>query len=75
TLEIIEKLQEARVEALLLYKAKLDTHRSGKLEEKWKGPYYIHEVYGNSSYQLRTFDDKVLLKSVHGNLLKKYHEQ
>ena len=50
---------------------------SGKLDPKWKGPYYIHKVLINGSYKLRTIDEdeNVLSTPVNGNLLKMYHEK
>jgi hypothetical protein len=48
---------------------------SGKLDPKWKGPYYIHQVLINGSYKLRTLDGNVLSTPVNGNLLKPYYEK
>ena len=33
---------------------------SSKLEPKWKGPLYIHEIIGKGAYKLRTLEGKVL---------------
>ena len=33
---------------------------SGKLDPKWKGPYYIHEVIGQGAYKLRTLKGQIL---------------
>ena len=38
---------------VLHYRAMLDNQKSGKLEPKWKGPYYIHSILGNGAYKLR----------------------
>jgi hypothetical protein len=43
---------------VLLYKSHLREKK--KLEERWNGPYYIHEVVVNGAYKLRTMDGKVL---------------
>ncbi|CAG8765015.1 12229_t:CDS:10 [Gigaspora margarita] len=53
------------------YKAKLNTRKGGKLEPKWHGPYWIHDVLYNRSYKLQTLDEKVVAQSVHSNLLKR----
>ncbi|CAG8439395.1 15718_t:CDS:2, partial [Cetraspora pellucida] len=59
-------------ELVLLFKSSLAMSHSSKLEEKWTGPYYIHDTYRNSTYKLRTIDRQVYKKPVHGNRLKKY---
>ena len=58
---------------VLLYKSALEKTWSHKLEEKWEGPYYIHQVLGNGTYKLRNKESKVLKRPVHGNRLKLYH--
>ena len=40
---------------VLLYHADKEKQWTGKLEEKWKGPYYIHMVLPNGSYKLRVY--------------------
>ncbi|KAG9304052.1 hypothetical protein G9A89_005962 [Geosiphon pyriformis] len=57
---------------LLLTNLKLEIN--GKFENKWDGPFYIHEILGNRSYKLR-LDDKILAKVVHRNRLKHYHSR
>ena len=57
---------------VLYYKASRDKQWSGKLEEEWKGPYYIHEVLLNGSYKLKELNGKVLKVPVAGKLLKRY---
>ncbi|KAG9285278.1 hypothetical protein G9A89_001412 [Geosiphon pyriformis] len=47
---------------------------SGKFENKWDGPFFIHEVLGNGSYKLR-LDDKILAKVAHRDRLKHYHSR
>ena len=57
---------------VLYYKAMLDKQWSGKLDPKWKGPYYIHDIIGNGAYKIRELNGKVLKTSVNGSLLKIY---
>jgi hypothetical protein len=59
---------------VLYYIAAQATSHTGKLNPKWKGPYYIHQILLNGSYKLRTIDGLVLRTPVNGNLLKIYHE-
>lgn len=58
---------------VLLYQSQLRGKR--KLQERWKGPYYVHEVLGNGVYKLRTMDDKVLKVPVNAERLKPYHSR
>ena len=46
-----------------------------KLEERWKGPYYIHADLGNGVYKLRTMERKILKVPINGARLKKYHQR
>src|SRR6266511_1044949 len=48
---------------------------SRKLEEKWKGPYYIHEILLNGSYSLKDKEGRILKTPVNGELLKKYYSR
>jgi len=57
---------------VLLYEASKEKQWSGKLEPKWKGPYYIHQPLLNGAYKLRTLDGKVLKTPFNVKLLKKY---
>jgi hypothetical protein len=57
---------------VLMYRMQLEKQYSGKFEQKWKGPYYVHATFGNGAYKLRTMDGKVLKTSIHGNQLKLY---
>ena len=52
-----------------------DKQWSGKLNPKWKGPYYIHQILLNGSYKLRELDGKVLRTPANGNLLKLFHDR
>ncbi|CAH1771385.1 418_t:CDS:1, partial [Entrophospora sp. SA101] len=38
-----------------------------KLEEKWEGPFYIHDIGLNRTYQLRNIEGKVRKRFVHAN--------
>ncbi|GES74949.1 DDE-type integrase/transposase/recombinase [Rhizophagus clarus] len=46
-----------------------------KLQERWKGPYYVHEVLGNGVYKLRTIEGKILKVPVNSERLKLYHQR
>ena len=57
---------------VLLHQTRMENQMSGKLEDKWQGPYYIHDILGNGSYKLHRKDGIILSKSIHGNHLKLY---
>ncbi|KAG9300417.1 hypothetical protein G9A89_010042 [Geosiphon pyriformis] len=59
---------------VLLHRTKTEKQWSRKFENKWDGPFFIHEVLGNGSYKLR-LDDKILAKVAHGNHLKHYYSR
>ena len=59
---------------VLYFKVALDQSHSGKLNPKWKGPFYIHDLRPHGAYKLRTIEGQVLSAPVNGNLLKLYHE-
>ena len=60
---------------VLYYRAEKEKQWTGKLEEKWKGPYYIHAVGQNGSYKLRDLKGKVLKAPVNISLLKPYFDR
>jgi hypothetical protein len=60
---------------VLLYKAEKEKQWTGKLEEKWKGPYYIHDVLPNRSYKLRALTGQVLKTPYNEKLLKIYNDR
>jgi hypothetical protein len=60
---------------VLVYDAAKHTSHTGKLNNKWKGPFYIHDRPYQGVYKLRTIDGKVLQTPLNGSLLKKYHER
>jgi hypothetical protein len=59
---------------VLYFKVAQNQSHSGKLNPKWKGPYYIHDVLPHGTYKLRTMEGQVLSAPINGNLLKIYHE-
>ena len=60
---------------VLYYDAAKEKQWTGKLNPKWKGPYYIHQIREKGSYKLRTIEGKLLKTSVNGSLLKLYHDR
>ena len=66
-------------EKVLYFNVPLDQSKLGKLEPKWKGPYYVHNVLPNDAYKIRTIEEgqlgRVLSSPINGNLLKLYYEQ
>ncbi len=60
---------------VLYYNAAKENQWSGKLEEKWKGPYYIHEVMLKGSYKIKEMDGRIFKTPVNGELLKKYYSR
>jgi len=73
--KILQETVFAIGDKVLYYKAALDNQRSGKFDEKWKGPFYIHDKGPHGSYQLRSFNGKISKSYVNGNLLKIYIER
>ncbi|CAI2199347.1 3085_t:CDS:1, partial [Funneliformis geosporum] len=53
---------------VLMYKSNI--HDKKKLEDRWKGPYYIHDDLGNGVYKLRTMDRKILKTPINSARLK-----
>jgi len=60
---------------VLYYKASMERQWSGKLDEKWKGPYHIHDKGLNGSYKLRDPRGKLSKAYINGSLLKLYKER
>ncbi|CAB4441357.1 unnamed protein product [Rhizophagus irregularis] len=60
---------------VLYYDAAKEKQWSGKLEEKWKGPYYIHEIISKGSYKIKTMERRIQKTSVNGELLKEYSDR
>ncbi|GBC33562.2 DDE-type integrase/transposase/recombinase [Rhizophagus irregularis DAOM 181602=DAOM 197198] len=57
---------------VLLYKSQLRGKK--KLQDRWKGPYYIHEDLGNGVYKLRTLQGDILKTPVNLERLKLYNQ-
>ena len=62
-------------EKVLYFNAAKARQWSGKLDEKWKGPYFIHEILLNGSYKIKEIDGRILITPVNGELLKKYYSR
>jgi hypothetical protein len=60
---------------VLMYDAARDKHFTGKLKPKWKGPFYIHNVFPNDAFKLRTMEGKVLTAPINLFLLKPYFDR
>jgi len=60
---------------VLVHRTDLQNNMSAKLQEKWIGPYYIHDVLENNTYKLRNMQKKLIKGVIHGNRLKQYFEQ
>ena len=59
---------------VLVHRTNLQTNFSAKLEEKWIGPYYIHDILPRNVYKLRNLDGKLVKNVIHGNRLKLFYE-
>ena len=73
-----EKIVEDKFEIgdkVLLKDSAKEKQWSGKLSQKWKGPYYIHQIIGKGAYKLRDMDGKVLKATRNIKHLKKYFDQ
>ncbi|GBC13839.2 KRAB-A domain-containing protein 2-like [Rhizophagus irregularis DAOM 181602=DAOM 197198] len=62
-------------EKVLLYEAWREKQWSGKLQNKWKGPYLIHEEFGNGAYKLKELDRRILKTPQNGEWLKKFYDR
>jgi hypothetical protein len=62
-------------EKVLLYEAWREKQWSGKLQNKWKGPYLIHEEFGNGAYKLKELDGRILKTPQNGEWLKKFYSR
>jgi len=73
------KLKKSKIfkigDKVLLKDSAKEKQWSGKLDPKWKGPYYIHEVIGKGAYKLRTFEGQVLKAPTNIINLKLYHDR
>lgn len=60
-------------EVVLLYKSYLTTSWSGKLQDKWEGPFIVHHILGKGTYHIKNVDAQdTHIRRVHGNRLKPY---
>ncbi|KAI8340954.1 hypothetical protein BD560DRAFT_439868 [Blakeslea trispora] len=57
---------------VLRFREKVAQDLSEKLEDRYNGPYYVHNAYDNSTYELKTPNETILPRRVHGNKLKIY---
>ena len=74
--KVIKKEHEFEIgEKVLYYKIAKAKQWTGKLEEKQKCPYYIHEKMLNGSYKIKDMNGKILITPVNGELLKKYFDR
>ena len=60
---------------VLLYDVAKAKQWSGKLEEKWKEPYFIHDKLLNGSYKFKDFKGNIFKTPVNGEILKRYHDR
>jgi hypothetical protein len=60
---------------VLLKESSKEKQWTGKLSQNWKGPYYIHEVYGKGTYKLKTVGGKVLKATQNIKNLKRYYDR
>jgi hypothetical protein len=73
-----ERIEEDKFEIgdkVLLKDTAKEKQWSGKLSQKWKGPYYIHQVIGKGAYKLRDMNGRVLKAARNIKHLKKYYDQ
>ena len=60
---------------VLVERTWLKTNFSAKLEKKWIGPYFIHNVLKDNVYKLRTLEGRLVKNVIYGNRLKLYHKK
>jgi hypothetical protein len=60
---------------VLKFEASRENTKSGKLDDKWKGPYLIHDIQNNNVYRIKTPDGKIFKTPVNGTLLKIYYDR
>ena len=60
---------------VLKFEASRENSKSGKLDDKWKEPYLIHDVQDNNVYKIKTLDGKIFKTPINGTLLKTYYER
>ncbi|MCO5564639.1 hypothetical protein L7F22_018305 [Adiantum nelumboides] len=57
---------------VMRYNSALDTTFQTKFKARWEGPFVVHEVFNNGSYQLKDLDGKMHKERVNGIRLKPY---
>ena len=72
---IKQEIQFSIGDKVLYFNVAKDKQHTGKLQPKWKGPYYVHQPGANGAYKIRTMDGKVLKSAVNGSLLKMYFDR
>ena len=60
---------------VLVKKTWLKTNFLAKLDDKWMGPYYIHNVLQDNVYKLQTLEGQLVKNVIHGNRLKLYKKK
>ena len=73
--KIKKKIKFQIGDKVLYYKAAKEKQWTGKLEDNWKGPYYIHEKLFGGSYKIKELDGRVLKTPVNGELLKQFNSR
>jgi len=73
--KIINPIEYEIGDKVLIYDAAKHTSHTGKLNPKWKGPYYIHDRPYTGVYKLRTLEEKVIQAPINGSLLRPYYER
>ena len=74
--KIKRKQEEFEIgEKVLYYNVAKEKQWSGKLEDKWKGPYYIQQKLLNGSYKIKEINGRILKTPVNGELLKRYNSR
>ena len=68
-----EKIQERKY--AIGEKILLRNFRAKKLDQKWQGPFYIHDIGMNGTYKLRNISGKVRKKMVHADQICPYRER
>src|SRR6266498_1614494 len=54
---------------------KSETTLEERVEEIWKGPYFIHDKLLNGSYKLKDLKGNIFKIPVNGEILKRYHDR
>ncbi|CAG8805578.1 818_t:CDS:1, partial [Dentiscutata erythropus] len=72
----IQNITELGIEEkVLVYRASRQYNRSVKLELKWLGSYYIHQVFDWNVIKLRTMEGQVVSTPISTSLIKKYRDR